>query len=60
MKLQFSCTKLSDRKPWFEIVDQVKGQTDSFIASHNKKARLFAWTKSKVHQERLNPCFAIQ
>lgn len=42
----------------FQTVDQLKAHLDSFIASYNDEARPFAWTKSKVHQKRLKPCFA--
>ena len=44
----------------FQTVDQLKAHLDSFIASYNDEARPFAWTKSKVHQKRLKPCFAVQ
>jgi hypothetical protein len=32
---------------------------DCFIASYNEGAKPFVWTKSKVHQKRLKPCFVI-
>lgn len=44
----------------FHTVEQLKTHIDSFIADYNKDARPFAWTKSKVHQKRLKPCFADQ
>lgn len=44
----------------FQSVDQLKAHINSFIADYNKNARPFAWTKSRVHQKRLNPCFADQ
>jgi len=44
----------------FQAVDQLKAHINDFIASYNKDARPFAWTKSKVHQKRLKPCFAVQ
>jgi transposase len=44
----------------FQTVEQLKTHIDSFIASYNEDARPFAWTKSKVHQKRLKPCFADQ
>ena len=30
---------------------------DAFIAAYNQTAKPFLWTKSKVHQKRLRPCF---
>ena len=42
----------------FHSVDQLRTHIDSFIASYNQNARPFVWTKSKVHQKRLRPCFA--
>jgi transposase len=44
----------------FKTVDQLKAHINSFIANYNEEARPFAWTKSKVHQKRLKPCFAVQ
>ena len=44
----------------FHTVEQLKTHIDSFIADYNEDARPFAWTKSKVHQKRLKPCFADQ
>jgi transposase len=44
----------------FHTVDELKAHIDSFIASYNDNARPFAWTKSKVHQKRLKPCFVDQ
>jgi transposase len=44
----------------FHTVEQLKTHIDSFIADYNEDARPVAWTKSKVHQKRLKPCFADQ
>jgi transposase len=44
----------------FQSVEQLKAHINSFIASYNHDARPFVWTKSKVHQKRLRPCFAVQ
>lgn len=44
----------------FHSVDELKAHISSFIASYNENARPFQWTKSKVHQKRLKPCFAVQ
>jgi transposase len=44
----------------FQSVEQLKAHINSFIASYNDDARPFVWTKSKVHQKRLRPCFAVQ
>jgi transposase len=44
----------------FQSVEQLKAHIDSFIASYNQDARPFIWTKSRVHQKRLRPCFADQ
>jgi transposase len=44
----------------FQTVEQLKAHIDAFIADYNQHARPFAWTKSKVHQKRLKPCFAVQ
>jgi transposase len=44
----------------FQSVEQLKAHIDSFIASYNQNARPFVWTKSRVHQKRLRPCFADQ
>lgn len=44
----------------FQAVDQLKAHMNDFIASYNEAASPFAWTKSKVHQKRLKPCFAVQ
>lgn len=44
----------------FQTVDQLKSHIKSFIDSYNDDARPFVWTKSKVHQKRLKPCFAVQ
>jgi hypothetical protein len=43
------------------LVHRVKdliGHIDAFIAAYNQTAKPFLWTKSKVHQKRLRPCFA--
>ncbi len=40
----------------FRSVDELKAH----IASYNEDARPFHWTKSKVHQRLLKPCFAVQ
>jgi transposase len=42
----------------FHSVEQLRTHIDSFIANYNQNARPFVWTKSKVHQKRLKPCFA--
>jgi transposase len=44
----------------FQAIDQLKAHIDDFIASYNEDARPFIWTKSRVHQKRLKPCFAVQ
>ena len=44
----------------FQTVDQLKSHIKSFIDSYSDDARPFVWTKSKVHQKRLKPCFAVQ
>lgn len=44
----------------FQTVEQLKAHIDGFIVSYNEGARPFVWTKSKVHQKRLKPCFAVQ
>jgi transposase len=44
----------------FQTVGELKAHINSFIASYNQEARPFLWTKSKVHQKRLKPCFAVQ
>jgi len=43
----------------FGSVPELVVHIDHFIASYNKDARPFVWTKSVVHQKRLKPCFAI-
>jgi transposase len=43
----------------FQAVDQLKAHINDFIARYNQDARPFVWTKSKVHQKRLKPCFAL-
>jgi transposase len=42
----------------FNAVEQLKTHIDDFIAAYNETAKPFVWTKSKVHQKRLKPCFA--
>lgn len=44
----------------FQNLEQLKTHIAGFIASYNEDARPFVWTKSKVHQKRLKPCFADQ
>ena len=44
----------------FQTVDELKAHITSFIGSYNEDARPFVWTKSKVHQKRLKPCFVVQ
>ena len=44
----------------FQSVPELVAHIDAFIASYNETARPFVWTKSKVHQKRLKPCFAEQ
>lgn len=42
----------------FTGVAQLRKHIDAFVASYNKTAHPFAWTKSQVHQKRLKPRFA--
>jgi hypothetical protein len=71
--LEVATGKVTGRHIWFSIlsgkslsgasfqnVNQLKTHIDSFIAGDNDQARPFVWTKSKVHQKRLKPCFADQ
>ena len=44
----------------FQAVDLLKEHINDFIANYNDNARPFVWTKIKVHQKRLKPCFAVQ
>ena len=44
----------------FDTLKQLEEHIDTFIERYNKSARPFIWTKSKVHQKRLKPCFAHQ
>jgi transposase len=44
----------------FQSVPQLIAHIDAFITSYNKTATPFVWTKSRVHQKRLKPCFADQ
>lgn len=44
----------------FTSVAQLREHIDAFIASYNRTARAFVWTKSKVHQKRLKASFADQ
>jgi hypothetical protein len=39
-------------------VEDLVAHIDAFIARYNQSAKPFLWTKSKVHQKRLKPCFA--
>lgn len=43
----------------FRSVPELIAHITSFIADYNETARPFVWTKSVVHQKRLNPCFAL-
>jgi len=42
----------------FQSVPDLIAHIDAFIASYNKTAKPFVWTKSEVHQKRVKPCFA--
>jgi transposase len=42
----------------FQSVPELVAHIQAFIADYNETARPFVWTKSKVHQKRLKPCFA--
>jgi transposase len=42
----------------FTSVRELVAHIDAFIATYNQTAKPFVWTKSKVHQKRLKPCFA--
>ena len=42
----------------FDAVDQLKAHIDAFITAYNETAKPFIWTKSRVYQKRLKPCFA--
>ena len=42
----------------FTSVEDLVAHIDAFIARYNQSAKPFLWTKSKVHQKRLKPCFA--
>ena len=44
----------------FQSVPELLAHIEAFIASYNETARPFVWTKSKVYQKRLKPCFAEQ
>jgi transposase len=44
----------------FTSVAELRQHIDAFIASYNKDAKPFVWTKAKVFQKRLKPCFANQ
>jgi hypothetical protein len=39
----------------FQAVEELR--IDAFIKDYNQTARPFAWTKPKVHQKYLKPCF---
>lgn len=42
----------------FASLKQLVAHIDAFIVRYNQSAKPFLWTKSKVHQKRLRPCFA--
>jgi len=44
----------------FNSLAELKTHIDTFIDKYNQTAKPFAWTKSKVHQKRLKPRFAVQ
>jgi transposase len=44
----------------FTSVAQLRAHIDAFIEAYNSRAKPFVWTKSKVHQKRLKPSFAVQ
>jgi hypothetical protein len=44
----------------FTGVPQLIQHISDFIDTYNKDAKPFLWTKSKVHQKRLKPCFNDQ
>jgi transposase len=44
----------------FQSVADLISHIGNFITAYNNTAQPFVWTKSKVHQKRLKPCFAIQ
>ena len=44
----------------FRSAEELMTHINSFIAAYNQDAKPFVWTKSKVHQKRLKPCFADQ
>jgi transposase len=44
----------------FNSLAELKAHLAAFIDAYNETAKPFAWTKSKVHQKRLKPCFAHQ
>ena len=44
----------------FTSVKQLREHIDNFIAAYNANAKLFAWSKSEVHQKRLKASFADQ
>lgn len=44
----------------FGSVKELVAHIEAFIERYNHTARPFLWTKSKVHQKRLRPCFADQ
>jgi hypothetical protein len=41
----------------FQAVEELRTHIDAFIKDYNETARPFAWTKPKVHQKYLKPCF---
>jgi transposase len=44
----------------FRSITELREHIDAFIASYNEDAKPFVWTKAKVFQKRLKPCFANQ
>src|SRR5262249_13374958 len=50
----------SQRGASFTSLKQLRDHIDAFIAAYNQNGRPFVWTKSEVHQKRLNPRFADQ
>ncbi len=52
--------RLSLKGASFTGVPQLIQHITDFIATYNQEAKPFVWTKSKVNQKRLKPCFAEQ
>jgi transposase len=44
----------------FRSTSQLREHIDAFAALYNQDAKPFVWTKAKVFQKRLKPCFANQ